>query len=169
MREPLAFLLTWTCYGAWLHGDARGSVDKAHNTPRTPLVAPSGARRAGVLRRMKHGAYLLTPAGREVVEHAVDRHCEHRDWWLGAVNARSNHVHCVVTAPGVHPNRVMQELKAWSTRELRDAGLAPQDATLWTRHGSTKPLRNRRAVTGAMEYVLEHQDGPGKRRAPEIG
>ncbi len=24
MSEPLAYLLTWTCYGTWLHGDRRG-------------------------------------------------------------------------------------------------------------------------------------------------
>jgi hypothetical protein len=28
---PLAYLITFRCYGTWLHGDARGSVDPTHN------------------------------------------------------------------------------------------------------------------------------------------
>lgn len=37
---PLAYLLTFRCYGTWLHGDARGSVDREHNTYGTPCLDP---------------------------------------------------------------------------------------------------------------------------------
>ena len=29
MSDPLAYFITFTCYGNWLHGDERGSVDRA--------------------------------------------------------------------------------------------------------------------------------------------
>jgi hypothetical protein len=29
--QPLAFFITFTTYGAWLHGQAPGSVDREHN------------------------------------------------------------------------------------------------------------------------------------------
>jgi hypothetical protein len=31
--QVLAWLLTETTYGTWLHGDARGSVDRIRNQP----------------------------------------------------------------------------------------------------------------------------------------
>ena len=33
---PLAYLITFRTYGTWLHGDARGSVDREHNVFGTP-------------------------------------------------------------------------------------------------------------------------------------
>jgi hypothetical protein len=38
MREFTAYLLTLRAYGTWLHGDARGSVDKEHNAYKDPLI-----------------------------------------------------------------------------------------------------------------------------------
>jgi hypothetical protein len=28
---PLGYLITFRCYGTWLHGDERGSIDRFHN------------------------------------------------------------------------------------------------------------------------------------------
>ncbi len=39
---PLAYFITFRCYGTWLHGDRRGSVDRFHNiygTPRLPRTS----------------------------------------------------------------------------------------------------------------------------------
>jgi len=46
---PLAYLITFTTYGTWLHGDPRGSVDREHNVWGTPFLDPDRARpgRAG--------------------------------------------------------------------------------------------------------------------------
>ena len=37
---PLAYLITFACYGARLHGDESGSVDRHHNLPGTPYLPP---------------------------------------------------------------------------------------------------------------------------------
>jgi hypothetical protein len=56
---PLAYLITFPTYGTWLHGDERGSVDRDHNLPGTP-VGDSGLRlTSGVAGRAaveSHGA-----------------------------------------------------------------------------------------------------------------
>ena len=44
MPAPLAYFLTWTCYGIWLHGDERGSVDDEHAILGMPFVAASPPR-----------------------------------------------------------------------------------------------------------------------------
>ena len=156
--EPLAFLLTWTCYGARLHGDARGSVDDRHNQYGRALAPNSADRRERMRTRMADPPVTLTPDARRVIEQAIRDHCAHRKWWLGAVNVRSNHVHCVVGSAGVDPSEVVRQLKSWATRRLREANLAGA-GRVWTRHGSTRYLFERRFVELAMQYTLEEQSG----------
>jgi hypothetical protein len=43
-HSPLAYLITWTCYGTWLHGDERGAADLDHNIPGTPYLPPDAER-----------------------------------------------------------------------------------------------------------------------------
>ena len=50
--ETIVALISWTCYGQWLHGSARGSVDPAHNLPGTPWLSPDSSREAAGWERM---------------------------------------------------------------------------------------------------------------------
>ncbi len=89
-NKPLAYFLTWTCYGTRIHGDPRGSVEKYNNvygTPKTPA--------SPVLRRIAQAG--MTPEGRigvkladterEIVHTAIVDHAAHRDWRILALNA----------------------------------------------------------------------------------
>ena len=49
---PLAYFITWTCYGTWLHGRASGSVDDAHNCFGDPVLPPDPVREAEMRRRL---------------------------------------------------------------------------------------------------------------------
>jgi hypothetical protein len=49
---------------------------------------------------------------------------------------------------------MVNELKAYSTRRLREAGLAGEDQKIWARGASTRYLWNPRHVEAAVEYVL---------------
>jgi REP element-mobilizing transposase RayT len=160
MSEPLAFLLTWTCYGAWLHGDDRGSVDDDHNGPPHGLAPPDELRRSINAFRMASDALVLTTRERCVVQTTIQEHCKHQEWWLGACNVRTNHLHCVVSAPSRKPERVVQQLKSWSSRALRAHNPERFAGRIWTRHASTRYLWRRNEVERAMRYVLEAQDDP---------
>ena len=160
MREPQAYFLTWTCYGTWLHGDPRGSVAPGWNTPGTETLAPNPHRQRFEAVRMNAPAFELDTAARQVVMHALADHASHRGWELLTVNVRSNHIHVVVRSAGVQPERMLTEFKAWATRRLREAGQAEADATLWTRHGSTRYLWTPTSVEAAVVYVAEGQDSP---------
>ena len=160
MSEPVAYLLTWTCYGTWLHGDPRGSVDDDHRTYGAPFLSrdPASQRRDHL--RLRHVPVTLGKTPRQIVADTIADHCRHRGWDPFAVNVRSNHVHVVVAAGEVPPERVLSELKAWSTRRLREAGYATSTTRLWTRHGSTRYLWNDRSVESAVAYVCHGQDHP---------
>ncbi len=139
MPPPLAYFLTWTTHGSWLHGDERGSVDRDHAIPGTPCLATDGAHQRQETARLRARAMELDARGRVVVTRTIADHCALRGWDLLAVNVRSNHVHVVVACPPeVPPERAMSEFKAWSTRRLRAARLVAPDKPVWTHHGSTR-------------------------------
>jgi REP element-mobilizing transposase RayT len=92
------------------------------------------------------------------VEATIREACEYRDWFLAAINVRTNHVHLVVTADGVAPEEVMRVMKSRATRCLRDAGLLPKHERLWSEHGSTIYLWTDSQVSAAVWYVTDGQD-----------
>ncbi len=160
-RDPtiLAYFFTWTTYGTWLSGDTRGWVKKNHNGIQPPDRWLERQSRA----RMIEGAVELTTDQRTLVEETIRQHCTVRNWSLRAVNARTNHVHVVVTADR-EPDVVMNQFKAWCSRLLSDAaGLTKSVATKagrrhWFTEGGDKQIVNDEThLRNAIKYVLEEQ------------
>src|SRR5262245_45509691 len=118
--EPLAYFLTWTCHGTWLHGDPRGSVDRHRNTPGTDVYDPNSAWSEWSRSRVGAEPVNLGPKAREVVQQTIEAHCHYRGWTLITRHVRTNHVHLIVTSDR-SPQRTIDELKAWCTRRLREA------------------------------------------------
>ena len=162
---PLAYLLTWTTYGTWLRGDPRGSVG-FDNRWGAPHAAPDAARVARDTARLAAPPLVLGIEARSVVDSAVRDVCNHRGWQLHAINARSNHLHVVVAGPHT-PEKIMADLKAWSTRRLREAGMVSADRRVWTRHGSTRHLLDPANVERAVDYVVRMQDMKGAPGHPD--
>ena len=129
---PLAYLITFRCYGTWLHGDARGSMDRQHNRYGTPRIAPNPKLEAAEAQRLNHAAITLDPTQRQLVEKAIRDVCIHRRYFLQAINVRTNDVHCVVSA-ACEPEPVMDAFKSYSTRALRSAGLLSESVKPWAR------------------------------------
>jgi REP element-mobilizing transposase RayT len=156
MSEPVAYLITFRTYGTWLHGDKRGSVDDDHNAFNSPMLSPNAPLRAAMVAQLKHKAVTLNARQRRIVEQTVDEVCRYRDWTLHARQARSNHVHILVSADA-SPEYVMGSLKSWCSRRLREQGVTDVACPIWSRHGSTKYLWNDRSLREAGRYVLEAQ------------
>src|SRR5262249_14525599 len=134
-----------------------------------PGIQPGNAeRREDSRQRLSEPPVLLDPAQREVVEATIRDHCRIRQWRLHAVNARTNHVHLVVTA-GAPPEDVMRQFKAWCARRLSEraapantqAKTAPRSKNgrrrWWTEHGSTKWINDEAYLSNAVRYVIERQ------------
>ena len=155
---PLAYLITFRCYGTWLHGDERGSVDREHNAPSGPLVEPHAGRAQAARARLRQSPVVLHAEPRAVVHDAIGEVCRHYGWPLRALSARTNHVHVVVSSEQT-PERAMNAFKSWCTRRAVEAGLVPRRARVWSRHGSTRYLWDRTSVESACRYVTEGQGG----------
>ena len=154
---PLAYFITFRGYGTWLHGDERGSIDRNHNRFGTPRLPPNLRRRQLNYERLKSKPVRLSKKAREVVEQAIREICRKRRWNLWAVNARTNHVHVVVTA-SCDAERVLIALKASATKKLREAGLWRSDLSPWARRGSKRRLWTEPDLINAVVYV-EYEQG----------
>ncbi|MBN1866845.1 transposase, partial [Candidatus Sumerlaeota bacterium] len=117
----IAFFISFRCYGTWLHGDERGSMDRSqYHAFGTAPIASDPSRFAFERSLLRHPPMTLDAAMRRTVEKTIQEVCRHRGWHLHAVNAQKDHVHTVVTARDVTPERVLNDFKIWCTRRLRE-------------------------------------------------
>jgi REP element-mobilizing transposase RayT len=159
MNRPVAYLITFHTYGTWLHGNVQGSVDRRHKQFGEATVRPSMARQKAAQLRTKQQPLLLDGSQRTVVEQTIREVCARRWWSISALHVRTNHVHLVVSADKM-PERVLGDLKAWSTRRLREAALISPDSLVWSHHGSTRYLWDEPSAVAAIDYVVNQQGNP---------
>lgn len=149
---PLAYLITFRCYGTWLHGDKRGSVDRRfHNRFETPKL-PENPLAETSLRALSQLPFVLGPAERRIAKRVISEVCEYKGYGLRALNVRTNHIHLVISC-GESPEKAMNTFKAYITRRLRSEKLAGETRKIWSRHGSTRYLWTEEQVDDAVSYV----------------
>jgi REP element-mobilizing transposase RayT len=158
-HSPLAYLITFRCYGTWLHGDPRGSVDRFHNTYGTPRLPPNRTRREYVHTLLARPPSKLNAKRRAAVEQAIRETCKIRRWRLWAFNIRTNHVHSVVSA-NCRPKIILNALKANATRTMREAGCWQSEGSPWAYRGSKRYLWTEQQLCDAIAYVLYDQGEP---------
>ncbi len=154
--RPLAYFITFSCYGARVHGAEDGSVDVFNNRPGTPFLPPDFERQTAETERMDQPVYTMDAARRTVVLRTIREVCDHRKWVLLAAHVRSNHVHVVVQA-NAQPEKVMNDFKAYASRRLNEGGFDGPERKRWSRHGSTRYLWNSDAVEARVHYTLHEQ------------
>ena len=111
---------------------------------------------------MREDARILDREQRSLVEQTVADHCRIRAWDLHAVNCRSNHVHVVLTAR-VSPADVREQLKAWSTRRLKELERQRRQTEYknwWAERGSGRFINDEAGLENVIRYVRDLQDEP---------
>jgi REP element-mobilizing transposase RayT len=154
MAEPLALFITFNCYGAWLHGDPRGSVNQRSVQYNTPILPAHRVLHAAMKDLMIQPPVMLNAAERAVVLDSIVETCRCLSWNLLAAHVRTSHVHAVIAGDCV-PEGILRRLKAYATRDLnRSFGSRRRR---WANHGSTRYLWNEVSVAAAVRYVVEGQ------------
>jgi REP element-mobilizing transposase RayT len=169
--SPLAYFITFSTYGVWLHGREIGSVDKAHNQVETPFVLADAEREQYERGRMREPPYLLGPERHSVVLKTILEVAQYRKWKIWACHVRTTHVHVIVTAD-TKPEKVMSDFKAYASRRLKESLNEPANCKRWTQHGSTRYLWNKAQLAAMSEYVINGQGAPmavwdGRQSEPE--
>jgi hypothetical protein len=155
----MTYLITISCYGARLHGDPRGSVDRNHNQPGSPACADEPLRVRFERAEMIQAPYRLDEARRAVVLFAIRSVCEYRRWELFAAHIRQSHLH-VVTDVSCVATQAAQDFKEYASRFLNRASLDSPGRKRWARHSSARLLPNQRARMAAIHYVVANQGEP---------
>ena len=151
MRIPLGYHLTFHPYGTWLPGDDRGWSERPGGAALLDGYRPL---EAYARERLLGPTVFFDDRQRAVIRTTIVEVCAYRAWFLHAAVVHPDHIHVVVTAD-VAPEWVMNSLKSWSTRRLREAGAVDPLAKLWARHGSTRYLDDERRAVAAIEYVVQ--------------
>jgi REP element-mobilizing transposase RayT len=157
MVHPLAYFVTWTTYGTWLHGVENGSFDAAGN-----YILPDPKVRESAASLMVDDLVCLSSHQRTMLDGAIFEYCQLHQWVLFARNVRTNHVHVVVAAP-LEGKVIRSRLKSRGSFCLsEDAGLG-HDAgkngvrKWWTEKGNAIAIWNERQLESIIRYVLELQ------------
>ena len=90
----MRYFITFACYGAHLHGDESGSVDRHHNVFGSPLARASPERVAIKREQMDQAPYFLDSVRRTTVLGALREVCLHRSWVLLAAHVRNQSRPC---------------------------------------------------------------------------
>jgi REP element-mobilizing transposase RayT len=153
---PIAYFITWTVYGTHLQGASTGWRKYGlGEKPPQPLLE------SWQKRRLNHSIQTLDKDCRECVQSIVRQHCEVRSWHLWIVNARTNHVHVVVTANSHRGNIVRNQLKANSTNALREHSPIFRNRPVWTVGGDWRCINTEAELHRVVEYVRDAQDRKG--------
>jgi Transposase and inactivated derivatives len=151
-NDPLGYFITFTIHASWLHGDMRGSYRRKGG-----FVEPNDDLHNVKTAISKDIVSCLTTEQREIIQNAIEEICQRKNWQLHEMNVRTNHIHIVITAPGIPPEKVMVGVKARTTFRMRKAGFWAADQKLWTEHGSTVYLFTEHNFLRACEYVRDCQ------------
>ena len=71
----MRYFLTFACYGAHLHGDNGGSVDRRRNLPGSRLLEVDERRAQAERKQMLQPPYVLDRPAHETVLTAILGHC----------------------------------------------------------------------------------------------
>ena len=159
-ETPIAYFVSFRTYGTWLHGDERGSIDRFNNAYQTPYIEPNQNWLRYNEELLKSPPFKLNAIARKHVEAAIREVCAYRNWYLYALNVRTNHAHSVVDATGHSSKAVLNSFKAYGTRRLREQGCWTYDHSPWADKGSRRKIWNERGLQAVIDYVVNGQGGP---------
>lgn len=151
--EPLAYFVTWTVYGTFLQGDQRWWRSRqSRSEPPQPRLEQWHRD------RLIHDVILLNAGHRRATKVEIHRLSEYRSWHLWVANARTNHVHVVVTAKEYSGKVVRDQLKANSTRALRKQYPIFVGRPVWTVGGDWKCINTEDDLERTILYARDAQD-----------
>ena len=148
----MAYFITFTTHGSWLHGDLRNSIVRDDGIPK--LIGVNTRLYRQKQAKLKTPPVSLNKEQQFIVLETIIQHCRIRQWQLIAAHVRGSHVHILVRADQAI-GKVVNELKAWSTRKLRKAGY--HIPKVWTVGGSKQYVFTDAKLREKIHYVIHEQ------------
>ena len=105
MSRPLAYLITFACYGIRLQGSEPGSLDRHHNAIGSLCIPPEAKRRNQAAWLMRERTYLLDASRRRTVLRAIR---EMVDEVLTQLSRRFDAMYSGVGRPSIAPEKLLR-------------------------------------------------------------
>jgi len=153
---PLAFHITFGTYGTRLHGDPRGTVDRAHNRPGDPVLGADPARWIRESAAMRFPPIELTLEQRLFVEATIPRVCLRGGWQYHVGAAASEHVHTMLSA-AVDGVSVRKWLKRWLGEALSERWPLPAGQSWWAEGGSVRWVWTEDYYQTIYDYICQQR------------
>ena len=163
--------ITFGTYGCRLHGADEPTVDRQHNQPGTPFLAPDPCRRRDEAQAMRGHGVHLSAGQRTAIEATIPTLCQRGRWDYLVCAAPGppddDHAHVLLAAdPAVHGKTVRQWLKRWLTEELDAQWPRPMGGAWWAVGGSTKPVNDEQYLRNVYRYIGAQRSTPWIDRLP---
>jgi len=147
MVKTLGYMVTWTTYGSWLQGDARGYVKDGKI-----LGENKGLEQAN--RKMLTGdRFKLKKEQREVARRAILLEAERIGEKILAISVCSNHIHVVIGKGGNSVDKVVNRFKSAAYYALRENGV---EERVWTRGYDKRFCFDENSLAERIKYVERH-------------
>ena len=151
MERPLAYHITVGTYGTRLHGEERGTIDRAMNQPGDPIIVRDDAWHQIEQDRLKFKPRILTVEQMIEVERLMPMVCA-RGGWTHHTGA-ADHIHEVLT--GDADGAVIRKwFKRWFGEELAKLYPLLPGETFWAECGSVKWIWTDEYCRAAYGYVF---------------
>jgi REP element-mobilizing transposase RayT len=163
--RPFALHITWTCYGNWLPGDARGHVSNTlfpkgghltkQNTPGTPYSEGASYTHEHARSLQAYPTVLLNREQALYVANSLVKVAQSREWYILQAAIMANHIHVVIAhCPNDGP-AVRRVLKGNTQAALSEQ--CGHSCRWFTAGGSDRYKNDQRAIDAAVQYVADQE------------
>ena len=149
MQELIAYMITWTTYGTWLQGDARGWVREGETFETNPALEKSN------LSALKQKIITLNHQQRIAVQNAIVEEAKRINHKIYAISVRRNHVHIVAENYQIPMNQMVKRYKNVATAVLKRTGL---NQKIWTKGFDKRFCFTEKELINRIEYVKKHDE-----------
>jgi hypothetical protein len=163
--DTFALLISWTCYGTWLPGDARGYVSNTllpgggfepkQNVPHTPCAADDKVGHAKARQIQSQPTVRLSRSFARAAAEAMVAAAAERGWFISRAAIMANHAHIVITSCPDHGPTVRRVLKGVSQAAMNRTVGGPR--RWWTAGGSDRYKHGGAAVEATIGNVADQK------------
>ncbi|MEX0728683.1 MAG: transposase [Planctomycetaceae bacterium] len=157
------WFFTWTTYGTWLPGDARGFVspkfDQEQPEKRNNIVGVEYDKDRPKLRELARTKLVGDPVylrfeHAEVIQVQFAETAWRRGWTIVIAAIIANHIHLVVGVFGdPDPEDLLRDFKSYASGSLNRSFPRPASGTWWTESGSKRKVKDPRHFDAVVRYV----------------
>jgi REP element-mobilizing transposase RayT len=152
----LAYHITFGTYGTRLHGDSRGTVERAHNVYGEPIVGRDEDWEWEERGRLQFPPRVFTREQMVEAERLIPPICVRGNWVLHACAAGPDHVHVVCSAE-VGGKAIRMWLKRWLGEGMRERWALEEGETFWAEAGSVKWVWTTDYFGRVVPYVMRQR------------